>query len=165
MIFYHYTSEPHLEQIQEDGVINTSDSNVSATTEHAGPDVVWLFKEPLTGPTPRMLISNIDVKIGMLSLDKSKIQIEVDVPEHEVRRADKFFKKLGADPQWIKQLEESGQSKNKKWYVIQRNIPQGEWRDVSIRPEASDILEDYTTGTKQRIGHVEGTFVFDKKVS
>ena len=43
MIFYHYTSEPHLEQIQEEGVIKTSESNVSATEEHSGPDVVWLF--------------------------------------------------------------------------------------------------------------------------
>jgi hypothetical protein len=165
MIFYHYTSEPHLEQIQEEGVIKASESNVSPTEEHAGPNVVWLFKEPLTGTTPRMLISNIDVKIGMLSLDKSKIQIHVNLPEHEVRRADKFFKSLGADPQWIKQLEEVGQSKKKKWYVIARDIPKSEWDNITIRPDATDILEDYTTGEKQRIGHVEGTFVFDKKVS
>ena len=160
MIYYHYTSEPHLELIQESGVIKTTESNVSATKEHAGPDVVWLFKEPLKGPTPRMLLNHIDVKIGTLHLDKSKIQIQVDIPDNEVRRADKFFKKLGADPQWLKQLEESGQSKKKKWYVLLRDIPQSEWGEVTIRPEASDILEDYTSGKKQRIGHVEGTFVF-----
>ena len=160
MIFYHYTSEPHLEIIQEEGIIRTTESNVSGTEEHIGPDVVWLFKEPLRGPTPQMLISAIDVKIGTLYLDKSKIEIQVDVPDHEVRRADKFFKKLGADPQWIQHLEEMGQSKKKKWYVITRNIPQVEWNNVTIRPEASDILADYGSGKKQRIGHVEGTFIF-----
>ena len=160
MIFYHYTSEPHLEIIQEAGVIKTTESNVSSAKEHAGPDVVWLFREPLKGPTPKMLITSIDVKIGTLYLDKSKIQMQVDVPEHEVQRADKFFKKMGADPQWIEHLEYMGQSKKKKWYVISRNIPKSEWREVTIRPEASDILEDYSNGKKQRIGNVEGTFIF-----
>jgi len=163
MIFYHYTSEPHLEQIQEEGVIKTSESNVSATEEHAGPDVVWLFKEPLKGPTPRMLITNVNLKFGTLALDKSKVQIQVNLPDHEVKRADKFFRKLGADPQWIRQLEEMGQSKKKKWYVITRDIPQSEWESVTIRPEASDILKDYDTGKTQRIGHVEGTFIFGEK--
>jgi len=162
MIFYHYTSEPHLEKIQEEGLIKVSESNISATKEHAGPDVVWLFKEPLTGPTPRMLMFPVNMKFATLLLDKSKIQIQVDIPEQEVRRADKFFKKLGADPQWIKELERVGQSKNKKWYVIQRDILQSEWGSVTIRPEASDILQEHATGKVQRIGHVEGTFVFGK---
>jgi len=163
MIFYHYTSEPHLEQIQEEGVIKANESNVSATKEHAGPDVVWLFKEPLKGPTPRMLITNVNLKFATLALDKSKVQIQVNLPDHEVKRADKFFKKLGADPQWIKQLESVGQSKNKKWYVITRDIPQKEWESVTIRPEASDILKEHDTGKTQRIGHVEGTFIFGEK--
>jgi len=163
MIFYHYTSEPHLEQIREEGVIKASESNVSATEEHAGPDVVWLFKEPLKGPTPKMLITQVNLKFGLLYLDKSKVQIQVNLPDHEVKRADKFFRKLGADPQWIQQLEEIGQSKKKKWYVITRDIPQSEWESVIIRPEASDILKDYDTGKTQRIGHVEGTFIFGEK--
>ena len=162
MIYYHYTSEPHLELIQEAGVIKTTESNVSGIKEHVGPDVVWLFKEPLKGSTPKMLINKIDVRIGTLYLDKSKMQIQVEIPDHEVRRADKFFKELGADPQWIKQLEVMGQSKKKKWYVLTRDIPQSEWREVTVRPDASDILEDYSSGAKQRIGHVEGTFVFGK---
>ena len=105
MIFYHYTSEPHLEQIREEGVIKASESNVSATEEHAGPDVVWLFKEPLTGPTPNMLIVKIALKFGLLYLDKSKVQLQVNLPEHEVQRADKFLRKHGVDDLWIKQLE------------------------------------------------------------
>jgi len=160
MIFYHYTSEPHLEKIQEEGIIKAGESNVSAIKEHAGPDVVWLFKEPLKGPTPRMLIVPIDLKFGTLYLDKSKMQIQVNVSEHEVRRADKFFKKLGADPQWVKSLEDAGQSKKKKWYVIPRDILQSEWENITVRPEASDIIKEFGTGKTQRIGHVEGTFIF-----
>ena len=160
MIFYHYTSEPHLEKIQEDGSIKASESNISAAIKQAGPDVVWLFKEPLRGPTPTMLLTKINVKLGLLHLDKSKIQIQVNLPEHEVQRADKFLRKHGADDLWIKRLEEVGQSKRKKWYVIQRDIPQSEWGDITIRPEASDILKEYNTGKTQRIGHVEGEFIF-----
>ena len=162
MIFYHYTSEPHLEKIQEDGIIKVGESNVSPVKEHFGPDVVWLFKEPLSGPTPNMLISKFDVKFGVLHLDKSKIQIQVNIPEHEVRRADKFFKGCDADSQWIQHLEIVGQSKKKKWYVITRDIPQSEWVSITIRPDSSDIIKDYTTGKIQRIGHVEGAFIFKK---
>ena len=159
MIYYHYTSEPHLELIQESGIIKTTDSNVSGTEEHVGPDVVWLFKEPLRGTTPRMLITHVDLKFATLYLDKSKMEIQVDIPAHEVRRADKFFKKLDADPKWISHLESSGQSKNKKWYVIERDIPKSEWVDITVRPEASDVLKEHNTGKVQRIGHVEGTYV------
>jgi len=163
MIFYHYTSEPHLEQIQKEGLIKASESNVSFTTEHVGPDVVWLFREPLKGTTPHMLITQIKLKFGVLYLDKSKVQIQVNLPEHEVQRADKFLRKQGADALWIKCLEKIGQSKQKKWFVIQRDIPQSEWQDITIREEASDIVKEYNTGKTQRIGHVEGTFIFGEK--
>jgi len=163
MIFYHYTSEPHLEKIQEEGRIKVSESNVSATTEHSGPDVVWLFKEPLKGTTPNMLITQLKLKFGMLYLDKSKVQLQVNLPEHEVQRADKFFREYGADDLWIKGLEAIGQSKRKKWYVIQRDILKAEWGDITIRTEASDMVKDYNTGKTQRISHVEGTFLFGEK--
>jgi len=163
MIFYHYTSEPHLEKIQEEELIRVGESNISSTEEHAGPDVIWLFKEPLRGPTPNMLICPVDLKFATLFLDKSKIQMQVNVPEHEVQRADKFFKKLGVDSQWIQQLEYVGQSKKKKWYVIQRDIPKSEWENIIIREGASDILKEHDTGKTQRIGHVEGTFIFGEK--
>ena len=45
--FYHYTTQEHLKEIQESGVIKTTDSNVT-TDGTGGPDVVWLFNEGLT---------------------------------------------------------------------------------------------------------------------
>jgi hypothetical protein len=41
---YHYTTVLHLPSILRTGWLTTTESNLSLTVEHAGPDVVWLTK-------------------------------------------------------------------------------------------------------------------------
>lgn len=61
---YHYTSIDRWQLIDACGYLRPTESNLSATTEHAGPDVVWLttiptaptitdWEAPMTAPTRR----------------------------------------------------------------------------------------------------------------
>jgi len=45
---YHFTAatSSHLGKILREGLIRTTESNISLTREHAGPDVVWLTSNP-----------------------------------------------------------------------------------------------------------------------
>jgi hypothetical protein len=43
---YHYTSIERWRLIEAAGYLRRTESNLSMTTEHAGPDVVWLTTDP-----------------------------------------------------------------------------------------------------------------------
>ena len=134
MIFYHYTCIEHLEKIIDDGFLKISESNVSPSEAHAGPDVVWLLKKPLTGQVPEMLTGRAEISGRSFGIDKSRIRITVDLPATEVQRADKFWKKHKVEQWWADQLNKlGGKSKVKDWYVIIRNIPSEEWVEIGDR--------------------------------
>ena len=46
MSYWHFTSLMHAEDILQQGVILPTESNVSFTDDHHGPDVVWLLDTP-----------------------------------------------------------------------------------------------------------------------
>jgi hypothetical protein len=134
MIFYHYTCIEHIEKILEDGFLKPSESNVSPSEEHVGPDVVWLLKKPLTGQVPQMLTGAIQKAGRSFGVDKSRICITIDLPSHEVQRADKFWKKHKVEQWWVDRLSGlGGKSKVKDWYVIPRNVPSSEWIEIGDR--------------------------------
>jgi hypothetical protein len=72
MRLYHYTCVEHLPSILDKRVLRTTESNVSLTTEHAGPDVVWLSSDP--GRPPRKGWAD-----GSF-YDKTRIRITVELP-------------------------------------------------------------------------------------
>ena len=132
--YYHYTSMVHIKEIREYGIIKTTESNVSMEEEHAGPDVVWLLKKPLTGQVPEMLTGRAEISGRPFGIDKSRICITVDLPPTEVQRADKFWKKHKVEQWWADRLSSlGGKSKVKDWYVILRNIPSEEWVEIGDR--------------------------------
>ena len=134
MIFFHYTCIEHLEKIIDVGFLKTSESNVSPSEEHAGPDVVWLLKKPFRGQVPEMLTGRAEISGRPLGIDKSRICITVDLPPTEVHRADKFWKKHKVEQWWADRLSSlGGKSKVKDWYVILRNIPSEEWVEIGDR--------------------------------
>jgi hypothetical protein len=134
MIFYHYTCIEHIEKILDDGLLKTSESNVSPSEEHAGPDVVWLLKKPLTGQVPEMLTGRIEASGRSFGIDKSRICVTVDLPHSEVQRADKFWKRHKVEQWWVDRLSSlGGKSKVKDWYVITRSIPSEEWVEIGDR--------------------------------
>ena len=134
--FYHYTTQDHLKDINESGVIKTVESNISSETEHTGPDVVWLFKDILQ-VVPRMLFTflTIDNQSTSVMVPKCQIELTIGLDRDEVSRADKFMKRHNADPDWIKHLEKSGGQKLNKQYVIERNISVEEITAVRFRED------------------------------
>ena len=92
--FYHYTTQDHLRDINESGVIKTVESNISSETDHAGPDVVWLFKDILQ-VVPRMLFTflMIDNQSTSVMVPKCQVELTIGLDRDEVSRADKFMKR------------------------------------------------------------------------
>ena len=127
--FYHYTTQGHLKEIYESGVIKTTESNVSVA-EHAGPDVVWLFNEGIT-KVPKMLYS----QFAGVWVPKCEVELIVDLDKSEVSRADKFMKKHNAEPKWLKVLEKAGGCKFTDQYIIEREIRVDEIVASAIRAD------------------------------
>ena len=134
--FYHYTTQDHLRGINESGVIKTVESNISSETDHAGPDVVWLFKDILQ-VVPRMLFTflMIDNQSTSVMVPKCQVELTIELDRDEVSRADKFMKRHNADPDWIKHLEKTGGQKFNKQYVIERDINVEEITAVRFRED------------------------------
>ena len=111
-----------------------------------GPTVVWLFKKPVTGRGPTMLQSQsmayINGQYIPVTVDKTRVEITVDVPADEVQRADKFFKKHKTPEWWLKILEAAGgSSKLRDWYVIERIVPSEEWLEIKDRYNNKDAIK------------------------
>ena len=128
MIFYHYTCLEHLEEIVGSGYLKLCESNAIPPSYVVETTVVWLYKKPVTGRGPTMLqtqsMAYIDGKYLPVTVDKTRVEITVDVPASEVQRADKFFKRHKTPAWWLKILEAAGgSSKLRDWYVIERIIP------------------------------------------
>lgn len=137
--FYHYTTQEHLKEIQESGVIKTTESNVT-TDGTGGPDVVWLFNEGLT-KVPKMMYSPLyeegelgPVPVGIW-VPKCEIELIVDLDRSEVSRADKFMKKYNAEPRWLETLEMAGGCKFTNQYVIERDIKVEEIVATAVRAD------------------------------
>ena len=127
--FYHYTTQRHLKEIYESGVIKTTESNVSVI-EHSGPDVVWLFNERIT-KVPKMLYS----QFAGVQVPKCEVELIVDLDKSELSRADKFMKRHHADPKWLRALEETGGCKFTNQYIIEREIQVDEIVASAIRAD------------------------------
>jgi len=143
MKFYHYTTKDHHKEILDSGNIKLSESNVSPFKEHAGPDVVWLFKDPIANDKeiPNMLIGEINLAgIPVGATSKTDFEFVLDLPLEEVTRADKWFKKQKADQGWISVLEKNGGCKFTKQYVIERMVEKEAWLEVNERKDLQKTI-------------------------
>jgi len=155
--YYHYTTQVHCDDIQDCGTINPVESNVSMMKEHAGPDVVWLFNEPLKA-VPKMMYTplmighqeegtpppTIEEQQRMFTgvwVPKTQVEIEVQLNRNEVQRADKFLKKHKIEAQWMSTLETGGGMKFTKQYVIPRAILDTEIKSYRTR---EDLMQQRT---------------------
>lgn len=137
--------------------------------EHAGPDVVWLFDEPLK-LVPKMLYTpllighqenetpppTIEEQQRMFTgvwVPKTQVEIEVQLNRNEVQRADKFLKKHKIEPQWLSNLETIGGMKFTKQYVIPRAILGAEIKSYRTR---EDLMKQRTHSYRDIHGHNTG---------
>lgn len=143
---YHYTSPLHTRLILESGFIKTVESNVSVDRLHAGPDVVWLTRDPVGMQTW------MD-QGGLGIIDKGRIRFTVDVPFGELHHWPMWADKQGMEEWWKRALIESGgfvgtnlrerfrrvragapadeiAASYQSWHVCERIIPWQEWLTI-----------------------------------
>lgn len=130
MILYHYTSPDHLPLILRSGLIKVTESNLSMTRAHAGPDVVWLT----TDADPE----HMEWTEGTIN-DKQRIRIAVDVPRRAAQPWSDWAARQGMNPQWKQALIKSGGKGWRRWHVVQRPILASEWRGILDRHTGEEI--------------------------
>lgn len=122
MVFYHYTSTLHLPSILREGVLRTTESNVSWTRDHAAPDVVWLTT-----------CDEASLGHGLSGVvDKSAVRITVELPDDWAKRWKKWAPAHGASPRDMEILAQTGggwEAAN-TWFVCTRPIPKKYWTAV-----------------------------------
>jgi hypothetical protein len=120
---YHFTSRVHLGSIMRNGEITTTESNLSMSQAHVGPDVVWLTSDP---ESPR----NSEWWQGSF-LDKTRIRITVEVPD--AIRWDDWVAFHKIDKLWRSALMSVGGSPT--WYVVERPVLKDEWVTVEEKTD------------------------------
>ena len=133
--YFHYTTVGHFGDIAKDRFVKLVESNVSLSEPHKGPDVVWLFPEPLKS-VPEMMFTYLMNESGEWTGDmvsKAQIELEVTLEKSEVTRADKFLKKHGASKEDMEKLEDAGKFKFIKQYVAVEPIPAEKITNVTQR--------------------------------
>jgi hypothetical protein len=121
---YHYTSKYHWNSIHTAGYIDTTESNVSWTTEHGGPDVVWL-----TACVSPLLDHGLRGSI----FDKTEVRITVELPNDWVKRWKKWAPIQGASREDMDMLANSGGGWEAAdtWYVCTQQIPRKYWVEIA----------------------------------
>jgi hypothetical protein len=129
VLLYHYTAAGpcHLEAILRDQRLTTTESNVSATQEHAGPDVVWLTSED--DPT------KYGLGLTGSAVDKRRIRITVDVEDAVLWLA--WAKRQRSPQRVIKAMSKAGGFRT--WYVVERPIPSSEWVEILDRETGEKV--------------------------
>lgn len=123
---YHYTSIERWALIEADGRINTTESNLSRTTAHAGPEVVWLTTDP-----------DCEHGHGLLSTrdgtDKTRVQIAVELINRDVHKWREWAVRRGIRPDWMQTLIKAAGGGAGTWRVTEKSIPSDRWISVVDR--------------------------------
>ena len=80
-------------------------------------------------------------KLVPVTIDKSRVEITVDLSSEEVQRSYKFFRKHKSPAWWVKALEVYTNGKARDWYVIERTIPSEEWIEIKDRYNEQDVIK------------------------
>lgn len=129
--FFHFTSHDHLLSIIKDEAIRPTESNISAFTAHAGPDVVWLLDGPNALDAPHGLIGS--------NHEKREAYIEVKVPA--IPWVDWTWT-AKMDNYWRNAMIQTGggEAAVSRWYVWPSVIDADRW--VSIKTRGQVIRRD-----------------------
>lgn len=139
MILYHFTHVGHLPSILAEGRLRTTESNISITKMHAGPDVVWLFD------TPTIPEATTD---GSLYAEKRRVRFTVSIPRAHVHQWSKWGPVQSMSPSWKEAFLKAGggMSAARKWWVATSPIPASQWLEVTVdgKPISLDDLKAAT---------------------
>lgn len=117
---YHFTALSWTPSIFEQGFIDVTESNISRSRAHAGPDVVWLTADDVA---PDAFALGLDGS----AFDKTQIRFTVFVPAYPWAEW-ASSKGVGPSNQFRRSLSEG--RRWRKWYVLERPILRDEWIEV-----------------------------------
>jgi hypothetical protein len=125
MILYHYTNKYHLASIRSTGILYPSESNVSWTKGHGGPDVVWLT----TCDEP-----SLNHGLHGSVFDKTEVRISVELPAGWAKRWKKWAPVQGMSESDMDILAETGGGWQAAdtWFVCTKPIPHKYWVEVAV---------------------------------
>lgn len=129
-LLYHYTSIERWRLIEEAGQLRRTESNLSATKPHAGPDVVWLTTDPDCAyehglPT---------VAESPDGTDKRRVRITVELLNRDVHKWRDWAVRRGIADKWLRALVLPGAS---TWRVTEKPIPSARWVEVLDRSDGT----------------------------
>src|SRR5437660_338378 len=127
MNLYHYTARELLTPILDTGFLRVTESNLSDTRQHAGPDVVWLTDDPETRNAGWAAVPVVDREGRILRFDptiKLAVRITVDVPDAVSWR--EWARAHGIQNIWYRHLAQAG-GDPEQWWVVERPIESREW--------------------------------------
>ena len=120
---YHFTSIERWELIEATGHLRTTESNLSATKECAGKNVVWLT-------TDHDCVHGHGLRNSLDGTDKTRVRIEVALPNNSVHKYQAWAIRNGINPQWMKRLVETAGGGVATWRVTERPITSDRWTEV-----------------------------------
>ncbi|CAN5150780.1 hypothetical protein BH09ACT8_BH09ACT8_59190 [soil metagenome] len=127
---HHYTSIERWRLIEEAGLLRRTESNMSATKPHAGPDVVWLTTDPDFAHDHGLLGSE-----ELDGTDKTRIRVTVELVNRDVHKWHEWAARHGIDGDWMRTLASVGGSGT--WRVTEKPIPSARWVEVVDRSDGS----------------------------
>ena len=135
-VLYHYTSTLHLPHIVEAGFLKTTESNVSITREHAGPDVVWALD------TDWMPGGNLPHGLWPV---KTQIRFKFLATKRAIRWRDwEWTAKM--DPDWQETMITAGGGDEAAdhWWVVTRPVLAKQWLSVEYNDPEDGwvVIED-----------------------
>ena len=129
---YHYTSIERWHLIEQAGRINTTESNISLHTEHAGPDVVWLTTDPDCA-NGHGIAKTFD------GTDKTRVQIVVELPNRDVHKWRDWAVRRGMDPDWMRTFINGASGGAGTWRVTEKPIMFTRWVGVLDRSTGEQL--------------------------
>jgi len=131
MRLYHFTCREHLPAILEAGLLKVTESNISDSREHKGPDVVWLTDDPDPDRHEGWAHAvKVDSAGRRTLISKTTARFTVEVPNHEVHHWPTWSRQQGIRNMWYRRLAVAGDPE--RWWVVTRPIPSDEWVEVGI---------------------------------
>jgi hypothetical protein len=127
-LLYHYTSIERWRLIADAGRLTTTESNVSITREHAGPDVVWLT-------TDSDCQHGHGIQTTLDGTDKTRVRIAVELTNRDVHKWGEWAHRHGIDPAWRRNMIEAAEGGAGTWRVVEKPIPAAQWVEVTDRED------------------------------
>jgi hypothetical protein len=136
VILYHFTHRGHLPSILEEGLLRTTESNISITKANAGPPVVWLFDTPEVPPA---------TTDDSLYAAKRQVRFTVNVPKSRVHKWTRWAPALSMDPMWRSAFLKAGggHPSAMHWWVSPSSIPARQWLEVTIDGEPINLTKEH----------------------